>query len=339
MGHSECDIYATQYTCHTKTPTMEKLMAKEGTLERPKYAGAVNTTYVNANSKRIQKDEEELEALIKRSRGEADEPEDEEEDEAPAAKEGKEPAKKAKEAPAPESEAVDDEPEPTSQEEKVYKKRYADACRHINKLKEQVKALEEGVKSNTVNPPKSEADVKAWMEKYPDVAAIVEAIAEKKAAEKFASADERLRKIDEQEQATRAARAEAEIKAVHKDWDDIRESDAFHDWAESQPRWITDALYENEDDPVAVIKVVNLYKLENGLDVKGKKESQKKAVTAVVTKRTRTEVDAEGANAKIRESEVHKMSAAEYERRADEIAEAIRTGNFIYDMSNISAAR
>lgn len=306
-------------------------MAKDGTIERPKYAGAINTSYVNANDKRIKKDEEELEALIKASRG----PVEDEEDETEVTTD----APKKVEAPVETKDDSDDGPEPKTQEEKVYKKRYADACRHITKLKEQVKELEERMTKTEVKPPKSEADVKAWMEKYPDVAAIVEAIADKKASEKFAGAEERLRKIDEKEQETRVARAEAEIRAVHTDWDAIRESDEFHDWAENQPKWITDALYENDDDPVAIIKVVNLYKLENGLDVKGKKEAAKKAVTAVVTKRTRTEVDAEGDSKKIRESEVHRMSATEFERRSDEIAEAIRTGNFIYDMSNISAAR
>ena len=35
----------------------------------------------------------------------------------------------------------------------------------------------------------------------------------------------------------------------------------------------------------------------------------------------------------IRESQVSKMSAQEYEKRADEIMDAIRTGKFIYDIS------
>jgi hypothetical protein len=35
----------------------------------------------------------------------------------------------------------------------------------------------------------------------------------------------------------------------------------------------------------------------------------------------------------IKESEVQKMSPQEYEKRSDEIMEAIRSGNFIYDLS------
>ena len=47
--------------------------------------------------------------------------------------------------------------------------------------------------------------------------------------------------------------------------------------------------------------------------------------------RSKPQSDAMG-NA-IRESQVQKMSPQEYEKRSDEIMEAIRTGNFIYDLS------
>jgi hypothetical protein len=39
------------------------------------------------------------------------------------------------------------------------------------------------------------------------------------------------------------------------------------------------------------------------------------------------------ASTSIKESDVEKMSAQEYEKYADEIADAIRSGNFIYDLS------
>ena len=53
----------------------------------------------------------------------------------------------------------------------------------------------------------------------------------------------------------------------------------------------------------------------------------------VNTKTQRTKVDVAGDNKKIRESTVQKMSAQEYEKQADTIMEAIRAGNFIYDVS------
>ena len=50
-------------------------------------------------------------------------------------------------------------------------------------------------------------------------------------------------------------------------------------------------------------------------------------------KTTKTKVDTSESGKKIRESDVQKMSAAQYEKQADAIMEAIRSGNFIYDIS------
>ena len=43
--------------------------------------------------------------------------------------------------------------------------------------------------------------------------------------------------------------------------------------------------------------------------------------------------DTTGKNSMIKESDVQKMSAEEYEKNSDSIMEAIRSGNFIYDVS------
>jgi hypothetical protein len=290
-------------------------MAELGTIEAPKVAGFVTTDSRNtAFKKRIEEGEKELEALIKQRKGEATE-----EEEAPKAE--------AKAEPEAETE------EKLSAEEQTYKKRYGDLRRHMNELTEKIKELEAAQKEGKITPPKNEADVAAWMKKYPDVAAIVEAIAEKKAAEKFSGAEARLKQIDAMSAEAERKKNESEIRAVHKDFDDLRDSDVFHEWAAEQPKWVQDALYENADDPKSVIKVIDLYKYENGLDVKGRKAAAKDAASAVMMKRTKPEVDADGGGKKVYESQVQKMSTREYEARQDEIMEAIRNGNFVYDIS------
>jgi hypothetical protein len=47
----------------------------------------------------------------------------------------------------------------------------------------------------------------------------------------------------------------------------------------------------------------------------------------------RSKPNSDAMSGAIRESDVQKMSATEYEKNADDIMEAIRTGNFIYDLS------
>lgn len=291
-------------------------MAELGTIEAPKVAGFVTTDSRNtAFKKRIEEDEKELEALIKQRKGEAPETEEE--------------APKAEAKAEPEAETE----EKLSAEEQTYKKRYGDLRRHMNELTEKIKELEAAQKEGKITPPKNEADVAAWMKKYPDVAAIVEAIAEKKAAEKFSGAEARLKQIDAMSAEAERKKNESEIRAVHKDFDDLRDSDVFHEWAAEQPKWVQDALYENADDPKSVIKVIDLYKYENGLDVKGRKAAAKDAASAVMMKRAKPEVDADGGGKKVYESQVQKMSTREYESRQDEIMEAIRNGNFVYDIS------
>ena len=43
-------------------------------------------------------------------------------------------------------------------------------------------------------------------------------------------------------------KAEAELMRIHPDFADIRDSDDFHEWADQQPKWVQDALYENDND-------------------------------------------------------------------------------------------
>ncbi len=286
-----------------------------GAVEQPRYAGVVQDRPASdANRRRIEQDEAELEALIN---GTA--PQSTQADTAEDSVEAK---------PAEQDEKL-------SKEEQTYKKRYGDLRKHMNELNARIKELEKApaASAQALTPPKSEADVEAWMRKYPDVAAIVEAIADKKASAKFASADDRLRRIDEMTAEAERQKHESEIRAVHSDFDDLRSSDEFHTWAEEQPKWVQDALYENDEDPRSVIKVIDLYKYENGLDTRGRKNAARNAASAVVTKRSRTDVDADGNGKTIYESQVSSMSPQEYEKRQDEIMEAIRSGNFVYDVS------
>ena len=127
-------------------------------------------------------------------------------------------------------------------------------------------------------------------------------------------------------------KAESELLKFHPDFNEIKDTDEFHDWADEQPKWVKDALYENSDDPASVVRVIDLYKIDKGLTSNDKK-TKRKAAASTVTKRSKTQVDAEGVSDSISESQVAKMSTKEFEERSDEINKAIRSGKFIYDIS------
>jgi len=234
---------------------------------------------------------------------------------------------------------AEEEAEPTSAEEKTFKKRYSDLRRHQQKQAEEFKAeldamkrqLEQATKKE-MKLPKSDEDIEQWAADYPDVAAIVETIAMKKAREQSSALEERLKAIDEMQNSATKEKAEAELMRIHPDFDDIRDSDDFHNWAEDQPKWVQDALYDNDNDARSAARAIDLYKADMGLTTK-KAKSDKDAAKSVSTKNTRSKPQQEESASYIKESTVQKMSPQEYEKRADEIMEAIRSGKFVYDVS------
>jgi len=275
------------------------------------------TAFMNKRSThedRIKKDEQELEELKKQATGESTETVTEEK--------------------------AEDEEEPKGAEEKTFKKRYGDLRRHsqekereFQKQLDDLKAQLDKATKKEIKLPKTEEEIETWAKEYPDVAAIVETIATKKAKEQSESINKKLKEIDELNAKTAKEKAEVQLLQIHPDFADIRESDDFHEWADEQPKWVQDALYENSEDARSAARAIDLYKSDRGIGKKDTKKSNKSAASEVKAKNTRSVIDAEGNSNKILESEVQRMSADQYEKNADMIMEAIRSGNFVYDIS------
>ena len=280
------------------------VMVKDAT---PKKVMALASRKYSRDDK-IKKDEEELEQLIAENKGEVKE------------------------------EAEEQEPEPTTAEEKTFKKRYGDLRRHAQQkeadLQEQINLLRDQLDSATkkqIQLPKSDEDIEAWAKEYPDVAAIVETIAIKKSKEQSKELEDRIQKINEMQESATKEKAEVELLKLHPDFVDIREDDDFHNWAEEQPQWVQKALYENDNDAMSAARAIDLYKADRNIGKK--KTNSKDAALATNPKSTRTKPQTNEESTFLKESQVQKMSSQEYERRADEVMEAIRTGKFIYDVS------
>ena len=224
-----------------------------------------------------------------------------------------------------------------SDEEKSFKTRYGDMRRHLAaKEKEynaKIKELEDKLgETKKLVPPKSDEDLQAWVDKYPDVAGMVETIADKRAKQMFDKANIQLEELNKAKEEATRSRAENEIRKAHEDFDQLRDSDQFHNWVEEQPKWVQNALYENTDDAASVIRVIDLYKVDNGL-TRSDKKNKTKAAASLVDRGSKTKVDPTESSDKIRESDIAKMSDVEYAKNADKITEAHRSGKIIYDVS------
>jgi len=305
------------------------------TVEKPKTAGFVDRGFNHSKKqKRMEEEEAEIARLEAEARGEEvaeseSSGKDTEDTQVQATDDSKQEETK-------ETQEAQEDDSSLSAEEKSFKKRYGDLRRHMQEKEkdwnEKFESLEKRKTKDSIIPPKSDEDIEAWAKEYPDVAGIVERIASEKAKEMFSKAESRLKELDEAHTEALRMKAENAIRKTHDDFDELRQSDDFHNWAEEQPKWVKDALYENMDDPASVVRVIDLYKVDNGLTLSAKKQS-KKAAASTVTKGTRTSIDAKGVSGQIKESDVAKMSNKEFEERQDEINESMRNGKFVYDVS------
>ena len=296
------------------------------------------------NQARINKDEEELKALLKEAGYSNEEEEDQTAEAEPSSEEPvAEPVQAeshTEQEEEPKAEAQEDDAE-LSGEEKTFKKRYGDIRRLLQdkeqewKLKyEKLEAQLDKAARNELVLPKSEEEIEAWAKKYPDVAGIVEAIADRKATERSSDLDKRLSEIESLRVEARREKAEAELLQLHPDFEQIRADDEFHDWAEQQPNWIQTALYEDPDDAKSVARAIDLYKADKGITTPAKKTtSDDKSAASSVKSKGRNTPRSDDSASLWSESKVNKLSYKQYEAKQDEIMEAMRTGKFIYDVT------
>lgn len=265
----------------------------------------------NAHEERIKRDEEELEALTKANEEPNEEQQEEEQQEA----------------------------EPKSKEEQTFKKRYGDLRRHSQKVEKELrdkiddleKKYQEAAKGS-MKLPKSEEEVKAWMEKYPDVAGIVETIAMQKSREASESLNKEFETLRRQQEETLYERVETQVARAHPEWYDIKESDEFYDWIDTKSKRIQNVIFEDEPDVEAISDVIDMFKTQTSYK-KGKKNRDTSGAKSVDTKSERTQITDSDGKRRYKESEIKKMGDDEFMELADDIQKASREGRIIYDLS------
>jgi hypothetical protein len=269
----------------------------------------------NANTERIEKEEAELKLLI----------------------EGTTSGRQQQ------AEQVREEAEPESAEEKSFKKRYGDLRRHSQEqqsgFQKQIDELKSQLQQSTeqqIKMPKSEEELAAWVQAYPDVAKIVETIALKKAKEQSSYLEERFKVLDEQEKLTVRQKAESDLMKAHPDFENIRSTDEFHEWVEEQPKYIQDALYNNDTDVKAASRAIDLYKADKNISRGGGRDNSKDAAASVGVRRGKSNPDSDNSDGSFKESQVNRMSIQEYEANQEAITKAIRSNKFVYDVTGAS---
>jgi hypothetical protein len=211
------------------------------------------------------------------------------------------------------------QPNAESPEEGNWKKRYSDLRRHTQKketdFNKRIQDLEAKLASAPTEMPHTEEEIKAWIEKNPNATAVIRKIAGEKTGD-----------IEKQVVELNKDKALQKILKKHPDFDELTSSDEFLDWADEQPEFIQNKIYDN-DNPGDVIWAIDLYKqLQKGVDPNAN------AAKDVKTGR-RTAAPASQEEGRFSESMIERNSPEWYEQNQEEITKALRNGTFVYDLS------
>ena len=214
-----------------------------------------------------------------------------------------------------------------------YKKRYDDLKKHydskLNEFKSREQELiEEATKNRTeYTAPKSEEELEQFKEQYPDVYEVVETVAHMQSESKAKVLEERLSKLQERENQLVRQDAESQLMNKHPDFEEIKNSDDFHDWAKVQPESIQEWVYSNASDADLASRALDLFKRDMGIEpTKTKsisKPTRQSAADMVSTKTTTVEPKQEKVWS---EREIAALSMAEFDKYEKEISDAMQEG-------------
>ena len=231
-------------------------------------------------------------------------------------------------------EAPDEEVQPKKRTN--YKKRYDDLKRHYDQKVSEFKQKEEELQAAAraaqpaYQPPRSEEELEAFKQEYPDLYSTVESVAHMQSQRQVADLESQLQSMRQREAEILRRDAEATLKERHPDFEDLRGSEEFHEWAKEQPEQIQSWIYENPDNVTLASKAIDLYKLENGI-TQTKSQPKSKKVTGSAADMVSTKTTSVEANQpKIwTEREIAAMSLDQFDRYEEEIKLAMEEGRVI----------
>ena len=239
------------------------------------------------------------------------------------------------EAEKQEIEAVKDKP----YKQPNYKKRYDDLKTHYDSRLNEFKAreqelLDEAVKNRPdYRAPKSAEELERFKNEYPDVMAVVETVAHLESESKTKVLEERLSALQDRENELVRKDAETNLREKHPDFDEIRNSDDFQEWANLQPESIKDWIFNNPDDATLASRALDLFKKDIGLEVpqgiqpkSNSKQTQQSAADMISTKTTSVNPNQQRVWS---EREISAMSVAEFDKYESEISDAMQEGRII----------
>jgi uncharacterized protein YutD len=216
-----------------------------------------------------------------------------------------------------------------------YKKRYDDLKRYYDRKLGDWNAKEGDLKAQLqanrpkYTPPKSAEELDAFKKDYPDIYGVVETVSHLQSQNEMQSLQDEVGSLKKANQALAQREAQLELSKLHPDFNEIKESDDFHNWADSQPMEIKSWIYENNKNGKLAARAVDLYKQDRGLGLDKKATTGKQEVSQGADLLVKTNEQAPIPETKqpvFQKSDIMNMSDQEFEKYEKDILIAQREG-------------
>ena len=218
-----------------------------------------------------------------------------------------------------------------------YKKRYDDLKKHydgrVNSFKSREEELLAEIRASrpTYKAPKSAEEIEAFKKEYPDVYGVVETVAHLRSSKETEDLKQEIKQLKELNQTVNKEKAEARLARMHPDFEQIRESDEFHSWAESQPEAIKGWVYGNATNAELASRAIDLFKQDTGKS-KSKEVSGDLVAASEMVKVKNSKEIGYGSKKIWTRSQIAAMSQSEFDKNEKAITEAMSEGRVINDM-------
>ena len=219
-----------------------------------------------------------------------------------------------------------------------YKKRYDDLKRYYDRKLGDWNTKEGDLKAQLqanrpkYTPPKSEEELNAFKKDYPDIYGVVETVSHLQSQNEMKSLQDEVGSLKKANQALAQREAQLELSKLHPDFNQIKESDDFHNWADSQPMEIKSWIYENNKNGKLAARAVDLYKKDRGLglDKKTTTEKQPRNEGADLLVKTKEQIgQPTDQQVFFKTSDINKMSVDEFAKYEKDIMLAQKEGRVI----------
>ena len=216
-----------------------------------------------------------------------------------------------------------------------YKKRYDDLKRYYDRKLGEWTSKETDLKTQLREnrpkyiPPKSKEELDSFKKDYPDIYGVVETVSHLQSENQMQTLQEEVDSLKKQNSALAQREAQLELARIHPDYNNIKESDDFHNWADSQPMEIKSWIYENNSDGKLAARAVDLYKKDRGLGLDKKTETKpvQKNDGADLLVKTNEQVQIPQTNESVyNRDDIAKMSDEEFMQYEKDIVKAQREG-------------